>query len=228
MGGDHAPGPEVQGALRAARTLGIEVILVGRQEALSAELAKHRDSRPASPHCPRQRSRHHGGQRGQGDAHQARQQHSCRHPPRPRWRGPGMSFPPATPAQSWRSPRRCLGMIRWRRTPGAGFAPFPTVKGNPALMVDVGANVDSTAKMLAQFAIMAEIYSRLIFRTRSPACRHPLHRRRGTQRERAHPNHRATPEEPAAQLHRQRRRPRPVHRYTPTSSSATASSAMSL
>jgi glycerol-3-phosphate acyltransferase PlsX len=45
---------------------------------------------------------------------------------------------------------------------------FPTVKGKPAIMVDVGANVDSTARMLAQFAVMGDIYSRVIFRTERP------------------------------------------------------------
>jgi phosphate acyltransferase len=34
--------------------------------------------------------------------------------------------------------------------------------------VDVGANVDSTPRMLAQFAVMGDIYSRLIFHTEEP------------------------------------------------------------
>jgi len=37
------------------------------------------------------------------------------------------------------------------------------------VLVDVGANVDSTPRMLAQFAVMGEIYSRVIFRTESPS-----------------------------------------------------------
>ena len=32
------------------------------------------------------------------------------------------------------------------------------------VVLDVGANVDSTPEMLAQFAVMGEIYSRIIFR----------------------------------------------------------------
>ena len=35
-------------------------------------------------------------------------------------------------------------------------------------MVDVGANVDCSPRMLAQFAVMGEIYSRVIFRTHRP------------------------------------------------------------
>ncbi len=42
MGGDHAPGVVVEGAVRAARDFGVDIILVGREDAIRAELAKHR------------------------------------------------------------------------------------------------------------------------------------------------------------------------------------------
>jgi glycerol-3-phosphate acyltransferase PlsX len=45
---------------------------------------------------------------------------------------------------------------------------FPTVKGKPVVVVDVGANVDCQPRMLAQFAVMGDIYSRVIFRTEHP------------------------------------------------------------
>ncbi len=41
MGGDHAPAVPVEGAVIAARELGIEVALVGDEAAVEAELAKH-------------------------------------------------------------------------------------------------------------------------------------------------------------------------------------------
>src|SRR6476620_3513151 len=41
MGGDHAPGETVAGAVAAARAYGVEIALVGRTAALEAELAKH-------------------------------------------------------------------------------------------------------------------------------------------------------------------------------------------
>ncbi|MEE8111399.1 MAG: phosphate acyltransferase PlsX [Acidobacteriota bacterium] len=41
MGGDHAPAIPVKGALEAARELGVKVLLVGREEDLRAELARH-------------------------------------------------------------------------------------------------------------------------------------------------------------------------------------------
>ena len=40
MGGDHAPAVVVEGAVQAARELGVEIVLVGRQEAIEAELAR--------------------------------------------------------------------------------------------------------------------------------------------------------------------------------------------
>src|SRR5580658_389879 len=41
MGGDDAPRAEVEGAIAAARELGVRVILVGREEAVRKEMAKH-------------------------------------------------------------------------------------------------------------------------------------------------------------------------------------------
>jgi phosphate acyltransferase len=45
MGGDYAPASEVEGAIEAARDLGVGIILVGRSERIQEELDKHRRSR---------------------------------------------------------------------------------------------------------------------------------------------------------------------------------------
>ena len=45
MGGDHAPKSEVEGAIRAVRTLGLKVILVGREDILKKELDQHPGAR---------------------------------------------------------------------------------------------------------------------------------------------------------------------------------------
>jgi len=42
-------------------------------------------------------------------------------------------------------------------------AVFPTAPGNPAMLLDVGANVDCTPENLEQFAIMGDIYFRAMF-----------------------------------------------------------------
>jgi len=40
--------------------------------------------------------------------------------------------------------------------------------GSPVVLLDVGANVDCKPEMLAQFAVMGEIYSRTIFHNSRP------------------------------------------------------------
>lgn len=45
---------------------------------------------------------------------------------------------------------------------------LPTQKGKPAILLDVGANVDCKPHHLEQFAMMGEIYSRTIFGIRRP------------------------------------------------------------
>ena len=41
MGGDHAPKAEVEGAIQAARTLDVKVILVGLEDVVRKELDRH-------------------------------------------------------------------------------------------------------------------------------------------------------------------------------------------
>ena len=45
---------------------------------------------------------------------------------------------------------------------------FPSLKGSPVVVVDVGANVDCEAAMLAQFGLMGQIYSRLVLKVKNP------------------------------------------------------------
>src|SRR5260370_41153143 len=41
MGGDHAPRPEVEGSVLAAREFGVQILLVGQPNLVRGELAKH-------------------------------------------------------------------------------------------------------------------------------------------------------------------------------------------
>ncbi len=45
---------------------------------------------------------------------------------------------------------------------------FPTHKGTPVVVVDVGANVDCEPEMLRQFGLMGEIYSRCVLKIARP------------------------------------------------------------
>ena len=47
MGGDHAPRPEVEGSVLAAREYGVRILLVGQPNVVRAELARH-----AEPNLP--------------------------------------------------------------------------------------------------------------------------------------------------------------------------------
>jgi glycerol-3-phosphate acyltransferase PlsX len=60
-----------------------------------------------------------------------------------------------------------LGTLPGVDRPGLA-AVFPTAAGTAAILVDVGANVDSKPHNLQQFAIMGEIYSRVILGTPRP------------------------------------------------------------
>src|SRR5580704_16862357 len=45
---------------------------------------------------------------------------------------------------------------------------FPTLVGKPVVVIDVGANVDCSPRMLAQFAVMGETYSRVVLHQERP------------------------------------------------------------
>jgi glycerol-3-phosphate acyltransferase PlsX len=46
--------------------------------------------------------------------------------------------------------------------------PMPTSKGNPCVLLDVGANVDCKAQNLEQFAVMGEMYARSVLKIAKP------------------------------------------------------------
>ncbi len=166
MGGDHAPRVEVEGAVLAARELGAQVLLVGRPEAVKTELARHphrglaleivpalevitmRDS-PLQAFRKKTGSSAHVAarlvQEGRADA----------------------MVSAGNTGAVMAIVRFTLGTLPSVSRPALA-APFPTARGSPAVILDVGANVDSKVAHLVQFAIMGEIYSRTAFGTRRP------------------------------------------------------------
>lgn len=167
MGGDHAPGPEVHGAIRAARQQDISIILVGREDILRAELNKY-DEAHRLPIRIVHASEVITMDDNPAKALRAKRDSSLRVAARLVREGEadGLVSAGNTGAVMAIS-KTVLGMLPGVDRPALASA-FPTVKGKPAVMVDVGANVDSTPRMLAQFAVMGDIYSRLIFHTQSP------------------------------------------------------------
>ncbi|MBI3680071.1 MAG: phosphate acyltransferase PlsX [Acidobacteria bacterium] len=167
MGSDHGPKAEVEGAIRAVKTLPVEVILVGREEVLRKELAEYEDWR----HLPVRI--HHASEvitmeDSAAKAVRAKKDSSIRVASRLVRDGQAQGFVSAGNTGAVMATAKMVqGMVPGVERPALASV-FPTLKGTPAVMVDVGANVDSTPRMLAQFAVMGEIYSRVIFRTPRP------------------------------------------------------------
>ncbi len=167
MGGDHAPKAEVEGAIKAAGSLNVSVLLVGQQDVLRKELALH----PTAGDLPIKI--HHASQvvtmedsaakslRGKKDS-------SIRVACRLQRDGEVAGVVSAGNTGACMVMAKMVqGMIRGVDRPALASA-FPTVKGTPVVVIDVGANVDSTPEMLAQFAVMGEMYARIIFRNANP------------------------------------------------------------
>lgn len=167
MGGDHAPKAEVEGAIRAARGLDVKIILVGREEVIKKELAQHGkigdlpiEIKHASEVVTMEDSA--------AKAMRAKRDSSIRIASRLVREGVADGFVSAGNTGAVMATAKMVqGMLPGVDRPALASA-FPTLKGSPVVVIDVGANVDSSPRMLAQFAIMGEIYSRVIFRNNRP------------------------------------------------------------
>ena len=167
MGGDHAPAPEVLGAVRAARSQDVSIILVGREDLLRAELAKYSDARQLAIRIA------HASEVVTMDdnpakALRSKRDSSIRVAARLVRDGEAHGLVSAgNTGAAMVTAKTVMGMVPGVDRPALASA-FPTLKGKPTIMVDVGANVDCSPRMLAQFAVMGDIYSRLIFHTEDP------------------------------------------------------------
>ena len=167
MGSDHAPKAEVEGAVRAARSLGVKVILVGRKELVDRELALH----DGHGHLPIEVV--HASERitmedSAAKAVRTKRDSSVRVASRLVRDGVADGFLSAGNTGAVMATAKMVqGVVRGVGRPAIASV-FPTLKGTPAVMVDVGANVDCSPRMLAEFAVMGEIYARVILRNPSP------------------------------------------------------------
>ncbi len=162
MGGDHAPKSEVEGAVRAARTLGVKVQLVGREDAVRRELDEHEDWRELPieiVHASEVITMEDSAAR----AVRAKRDSSMRVGSRLVRDGVAQGFVSAGNTGAVMATAKMVqGVVPGVDRPALAGV-FPTIiKGSPVVVVDVGANVDCAPRMLAQFAIMGEIYSRTI------------------------------------------------------------------
>jgi glycerol-3-phosphate acyltransferase PlsX len=167
MGGDHAPAVVVDGAVQAARDLGLEIILVGRREAVQAELDKHdttgldltlhqasqvieMDEHPAAAVKAKKDSSMIVGmeliKRNEADAFVT-----------------AGNSGGALAAALFR-----LGRIRGIKRPAlSSVFPSQTPQGH-CFILDIGANADCKPEYLLQFAIMGSIYAERVLGVPSP------------------------------------------------------------
>ncbi len=165
MGGDNAPGEIVLGAVQAAREYSMGVYLVGREDAIRAELAKHdtqgldlpivqtdevieMDEHPAS------------AVRRKRNASMTLALQLVRDGSALGAVSAGNSG--AMMAASLFTLKRIEGVDR----PALGGI-FPTTNG-VSLVIDIGANTDCKPEYLQQFALMGSIYMERIFSVSSP------------------------------------------------------------
>ena len=167
MGGDAAPKPEVDGAIRAAKSLGVKVILVGREDVVRRELEGH-ESHASLPitihHASEQITMHDSAAR----AVRSKRDSSLRIASRLVRDGYAQGFVSAGNTGAVMATAKMVqGVVPGVDRPALSGV-FPTVTGSPVVMVDVGANVDCSPHLLAQFAVMGEIYSRVILHRDNP------------------------------------------------------------
>src|SRR5271165_722230 len=167
MGGDKAPVPEVEGAIRAAKDLGHRVILVGDRDLVRHALDKHSSAK----HLPIDVI--HADERITMDDHAAKAARNKK--------GSSMHLCARLVAEgkadgflSAGNTGACMAIAKMvlGKVPGvdrpALSGVFPTHKGTRVVVLDVGANVDCEPQMLAQFGLMGEIYSRLVLKVKEP------------------------------------------------------------
>jgi glycerol-3-phosphate acyltransferase PlsX len=157
MGGDHAPQVTVEGAIWAAREYSLEVALVGREEVLAAELAKHETAGLSLPLIPA--SEVIDMEDEPAAAAKAKRDSSM---------VVGMNLLKDGQVDGFFSAGNSGGVMaaalfRLGRLPGikrpALCALYPTTQGS-CVILDVGANTDCKPDWLQQFGVMGSAFAR--------------------------------------------------------------------
>lgn len=165
MGGDHAPGEIVLGAIEAAREYGIGVYLVGKEDQIQAELARydthgldlpivHTDEViPMDEHDPARAARN-------KNTSMVRALQLVKD---------GEALGAVSAGNS--GAMMAASLFTLKRLPGverpALGGIFPTRDG-VCLVIDMGANTDCKPEYLPQFAVMGSIYMEHVFQVKNP------------------------------------------------------------
>jgi glycerol-3-phosphate acyltransferase PlsX len=165
MGGDQAPGVEVEGCVQAAREYGVGVILVGREDVLGPELAKHDTA--GLPIEIVHASKVISMSDVAGKAVRAKDS-SLRVAARLVRDGLAHGLVSAgNTGATMAISKVVMGVLPGVHRPAIAQV-FPTLKGTLAVLIDVGANVDCDAEMLTDFAVMGSAYSHIVCHRENP------------------------------------------------------------
>ena len=166
VGGDHGPAPCVEGALQAVKAFDVEVILVGDETILKQECERQ------SSHDPRLTIRHASQvvEMHESPAAVARKKRDSSIWVATELVKSGQADAVVSPGNTGASMVASffvLGLTKGVERPAIATS-LPTLSGE-AIMLDVGANVDCTAKHLEQFALMGHEYGKhLLQKAESP------------------------------------------------------------
>ncbi|HXR33175.1 MAG TPA: phosphate acyltransferase PlsX [Verrucomicrobiae bacterium] len=166
MGGDHAPRPEVEGSVLAAREYGVRVLLVGQPNVVRAELTRH--SRPAVPIEIVPASEVITMEDHPAQAFRRKKDSSVHVGARLVQERKADAFVSAGNTGAVMTAAKFIMGTLPSVDRVALAAPFPNARGGVSVLLDVGANVDSKPEHLLQFGVMGEIYYRVTFGSRKP------------------------------------------------------------
>ncbi len=165
MGGDRGPVVNVEGAVAAARELGLSVLLVGHEEELTQRL-QHLSTNGLSIticHAPETVGMH----ESPSAALRKKKQSSIRIGLELVKRGEADAFISAgNTGAVMATALITLGPLPGVERPAIALI-MPTLRGH-SILLDVGANADCKARHLLQFAIMGDVYARQVMGKTSP------------------------------------------------------------
>jgi glycerol-3-phosphate acyltransferase PlsX len=167
MGGDHAPQVAVDGAVQAARDLGLEIILVGQRAVVQAELDKYDTAGLGL-------TLHHASQVLEMDEHPAaavKAKKDCSMVvamEMVKRREADAFFTAGNSGGALAAALFRLGRIRGIKRPAlSSIFPSQTSQGY-CFILDIGANADCKPEYLLQFAIMGAVYAERVLGVPNP------------------------------------------------------------
>src|SRR5580700_10307137 len=167
VGSDKAPEPEIRGAILACRELPVRVHLIGPESELRDSLDEYLgdEDLPIVIHHASERI---GMDEKAAHAVRSKRDSSIRVGLKLVREGKAAGFVTAgNTGAAMATAKMVLGALAGVDRPALA-TPMPTSKGNPCVLLDVGANVDCKAQNLEQFAVMGEMYARSVFKIAKP------------------------------------------------------------